>query len=152
MTMTTHRQSKQGLQQPGSISSTRQYGLLGTLPYDVVTMVFAFLNQNDCLNCMALNREWYNLVPDCSKSVWKTVVFCGRDIHIQPHSRRAQCLGKHVRHIQLDMTLDEQEDIFYELVKKLLDWGCNEIESLGIVFFFPQKKIKMNGINNDLKR
>ncbi|KAI9250982.1 hypothetical protein BDA99DRAFT_541624 [Phascolomyces articulosus] len=104
-----------------------QFGILNNLPFDVLVTIFSFLNQQDCLTCMAVNRTWYQHVPEYTKDIWKQVSFSKKDIHKSNH-RREKCIAKHVMSVTFDMFNEENK--LYIMMNKLLKWGCDKIESL----------------------
>ncbi|KAI8145781.1 hypothetical protein BJV82DRAFT_666346 [Fennellomyces sp. T-0311] len=98
------------------------------LPADITFIIFSYLDQQDCLNCMAVCRAWYDIVPHCAQLAWESVRFHPRDFAAH-HQRREKCLGSHVKTVVLDSFLEQQ---LYDMMQQLLDWGCAEIHSLEI--------------------
>ena len=68
---------------------------LRKLPYDIICNIFLYLDRQDCLNCMATCREWYDKVSQYTEDKWKTLQL-GQDGITQRQERN---LGKHVKHI-----------------------------------------------------
>ena len=99
-------------------------GLLEKLPYDIISKIFLYLHQKDCLNCMATCRQWYDLIPQFTQANWETIRFNSDGIRAyQEHN-----LGKHVKHVSFDYV---PKHLLSKMMQKLLDFDCTEIESLG---------------------
>ena len=105
-------------------SSIVRIGFLKKLSYDIISEIFLYLNQEDCLNCMATCREWYARIPQYTQANWETLHLDQNGI-TQPEERN---LGKHVKHV---LFYYMQADLLSKMMQKLLDCGCTEIESLG---------------------
>ncbi|KAI8143299.1 hypothetical protein BJV82DRAFT_612224 [Fennellomyces sp. T-0311] len=106
--------------------SMQQFGFLGTLPSDIILSIFAFFNQQDCLTCMAVCRDWYNVVPQYAKSAW-TTIHVQRNDGITENVRQIRCLGNHVKNVTLEK-LKEQDLCF--IMHMLVEWGCTKIRYL----------------------
>ena len=100
--------------------------LNNNLPFDIIAAIFSFLDQQECINCMAVNRSWFHQVPMYTRYIWKHVRLSENDIRM-PNYRREQCM-RYVRSVQLD-SFREMEEL-YIIMNKLITWGCDEIESL----------------------
>ncbi|KAG2218184.1 hypothetical protein INT45_003610 [Circinella minor] len=107
-------------------SNITHVGLLEKLPYDIISNIFLYLDQQDCLNCMATCRDWYDLIPQFTQANWKTIQL-NSDGMSQYQERN---LGKHVKHVKFD-GIPENE--LSTMMQKLLDFECTEIESLEFV-------------------
>ncbi|KAG2224274.1 hypothetical protein INT45_000305 [Circinella minor] len=99
------------------------------LPFDIITAIFSFLDQQECINCMAVNRSWFHQVPMYTRYIWKHVRLSENDIRM-PNYRREQCM-RYVRSVQLDSFREDEE--LYIIMNKLMTWGCDEIESLTFI-------------------
>ena len=58
-----------------SRSKRGHIGFILDLPFDIVTMIFSYLDQKDCLRCMGVSRTWNKHIPQYSRSIWKSVRF-----------------------------------------------------------------------------
>ena len=96
-------------------------GFLKNDSYDIISNIFVYLDQRDCLNCMATCREWCDDIPQFTQDNWKTISFEGTEI--SEHQKRN--LGKHVKDVTVCF------DSGATMIQQLLDCGCTEIESLG---------------------
>ena len=103
-------------------------GFLEKLSYDIISNIFLYLGQQDCLNCMATCREWYYRIPQFTQANWKTLQIDTNGIS----QRHRQNLGKHVKRVLFD---DVPEDLLSKMMQKLLECGCDEIESLGKILY-----------------
>ena len=96
------------------------------LPFDIITSIFSFLDQEECINCMAVNRSWFHQVPIYTRDIWKQVRLSESDIRM-PNYRRERCI-RYTNSVKLDSFREEEELHF--IMNKLLIWGCDGIESL----------------------
>ncbi|KAI9270453.1 hypothetical protein BDA99DRAFT_501822 [Phascolomyces articulosus] len=120
--------------------------ILDFLPYDIITKIFSYLEQKDCLTCMSVNRQWDNQVPQYTKNNWKTITISTRNVNIildnnsgnilyaASGSRLSRCLGKHVKSITFQSIHEEENNgegrELFILMQKLVDLGCDNVESL----------------------
>ncbi|KAI8146786.1 hypothetical protein BJV82DRAFT_599845 [Fennellomyces sp. T-0311] len=102
--------------------------LFGTLPFEITTKIFAYLEQADCLRCMAVCREWYSSVPQCSRDVW-TELGIPDDGTLGFNKRLQLCLGDHVESVMFYRFKYETD--LYRAMQKLIDAGCSRIKRLG---------------------
>ena len=107
--------------------------LLEKLPYDIISNIFLYLDQQDCVNCMRTCREWYELIPQFTKANWETLRL--GEVITHCHERN---FGKHVKHVIFNGV---PENELSTMMQKLLDFECTEIESLGKI----QKERKEKG-------
>ena len=109
-------------------------GLLEKFTYDLISNIFyIYLDQQDCLNCMATCHAWYELIPQFTQANWKTLQLDKKGISL----RQGQNLGKHVKHV---LFKGVSEYLLSDTMQQLLDYGCDEIESLGKVYIKPKKR------------
>ena len=99
-------------------------GFLKKLSYDIISNIFLYLDQQDCLNCMATCRDWYDHIPQYTEDNWETLQLNKNGV-TQLQERN---LGRHVKHV---LFYNVQADILSITMQRLLDCGCSEIESLG---------------------
>ncbi|KAI9250961.1 hypothetical protein BDA99DRAFT_608253 [Phascolomyces articulosus] len=117
------------------IDSNQQHGKLFVhdLPFDIISKIFSYLDQTECLTCMAVDRNWYYGVPHYVQSIWKTLEVLGSgDKALEEminNKRRKFCLGKHVKTIIFD-TFGEEETNLYALMQYLLDCDCKQLETM----------------------
>ncbi|KAI7854582.1 hypothetical protein BDC45DRAFT_507609 [Circinella umbellata] len=104
-------------------SSIVHNGFLEKLSYDIISNIFLYLDQQDCLNCMAVCRQWFELIPHFTEDKWETLRLDGNGIN---HYQKLN-LGKHVKHVFFDGV---PEDLLSNMMQKLLDSECTEIEFL----------------------
>ena len=104
-----------------------QHGFIGRLPLDILPTIFSYLNQHECLTCMAVCRAWLTIVPEYAKSVWSTLRLYPRDLQLRNQYRKL-CLGSHVKRVYLTKFRSDQD--LYRMVQKIIQWGCTHIESL----------------------
>ncbi|KAI8146611.1 hypothetical protein BJV82DRAFT_392252 [Fennellomyces sp. T-0311] len=114
------------------MTAYRQLGFMAALPSEIVQQIFQYLNQRDCLVSMTVCRDWDAVVPQYSKSVWRELRLNFNDAS-RDYRRRERCLGDHVQSVILESTAEERESGLYIMMRKVLDWGCHGIESLGKV-------------------
>ncbi|KAI8146797.1 hypothetical protein BJV82DRAFT_397991 [Fennellomyces sp. T-0311] len=50
-----------------------QSSVLGELPFEIAARIFSYINQRECLTCMAVCRAWYSTVPQYSRDVWANI-------------------------------------------------------------------------------
>ncbi|KAI7854583.1 hypothetical protein BDC45DRAFT_507610 [Circinella umbellata] len=97
--------------------------LLEKLPYDIISNIFLYLDQQDCVNCMRTCREWYELIPQFTKANWETLRF--GEVITHCHERN---FGKHVKHVIFN---GFRGPWLSKMIQRLLDCGCTQIKSLG---------------------
>ncbi|KAI7854593.1 hypothetical protein BDC45DRAFT_118980 [Circinella umbellata] len=114
-------------------SSIVHNGFLEKLPYDIISNIFLYLDQQDCVNCMATCPEWYDLIPQFTQANWETISLYSDGIS-QYQERN---LGKHVKHVKFD---NVPEGVLLNMMKKLLDRECTKIESFGKILYAKTKK------------
>ncbi|KAI7847730.1 hypothetical protein BDC45DRAFT_525173 [Circinella umbellata] len=112
-------------------------GFLNVLPYDVVTTIFSYLDQNDCIQCLNICKTWRDRVPEYTKSVWHTLKINGRfENTTRMNKAQGRFLGNHVKHVQvIHFIKKKNKNTFLDVMKQILDYGCNKIESLDFAFF-----------------
>ena len=121
------------MNQPSIINN----GFLKNNSYDIISNIFSYFDQQDCLNCMETCREWYDLIPQYTEANWKIVDFVGNGIS----QRQERNLGKHVKHASFELV---SECFLPKMMQQLLDCGCTEIESLGKILYKRKgKKIEI---------
>ncbi|KAI8138931.1 hypothetical protein BJV82DRAFT_628456 [Fennellomyces sp. T-0311] len=108
-------------------TKNQQLGYMAALHPDIILTVFGYLTQDDCLRCMAVCRDWYDMVPQYSQSLWKKVCLSGQNAH-KENQRQILCLGDHVKIVILD-TFDDEQGL-YRVMHKLFKWGCTQLISL----------------------
>ena len=99
-------------------------GFLEKLPYDIISNIFLYLGQQDCLNCMATCCDWYDIIPQFTKANWKTLLLDKKGIS----QLQEQNFRKHVKRVLFQ---DVQGNLLSKMMQKLLDYECTDIESLG---------------------
>ncbi|KAI8137052.1 hypothetical protein BJV82DRAFT_636983 [Fennellomyces sp. T-0311] len=104
-----------------------QLGFMAALHPDIVFEILSFLDQADCLTCMAVCRDWYQTIPKYSEGIWTILKFNARDVQ-EENQRQIRCLGEHVKSVSLD-AFESESDVYYVL-HKLFDWGCTKIKCL----------------------
>ncbi|KAI8137051.1 hypothetical protein BJV82DRAFT_636981 [Fennellomyces sp. T-0311] len=97
------------------------------LPSDIVLTVFSFMDQQDCLTCMAVCYDWYTVIPQYAQNAWKSLRLGENDIGKKDQCV-IRCLGDHVKSVIFN-NLENDKDL-YDLMHQLLEWGCSAIESL----------------------
>ena len=73
-----------------------------TLPAEIVSNIFGYLHQKDCIGCMLVCKQWHELFPGYihSTTVWQ-------DLTISPESwnkvsdSALRCLGPHVKNVSI---------------------------------------------------
>ncbi|KAI7847303.1 hypothetical protein BDC45DRAFT_526540 [Circinella umbellata] len=119
---------------------------LEKLPFDIISKIFLYLSQQDCLNCMKTCRLWYDLIPQFTKANWETLYFDGESID-QMIERN---LGKHVKHVYFKYHGGHG---LFNMMKKLLDYECTEIESLEFTECVSGSTVvEQNAFLNQLRR
>ena len=110
-------------------SDTRevQNTLFNALPSDVIDIIFSFIDQRDCVTCLSVCREWYNQVPEHTRSSWATVTF-STSYPSDDIPTRHRFLGNHVKAIEFDEYSDAP---LHALMKKLIACGCKSVKSVG---------------------
>ncbi|KAI9268110.1 hypothetical protein BDA99DRAFT_504857 [Phascolomyces articulosus] len=111
-------------------SHNQKFGFLDKFTFDIIAEIFSYLNQRDCLNCMATCRIWYNRVPEYTTSNWKTIQLFAHSAKINIKERLDHCLGSHVKHVTLCKI---QQNAFCTMLQRLKEGGCDEIESLELI-------------------
>ncbi|KAI8137038.1 hypothetical protein BJV82DRAFT_718485 [Fennellomyces sp. T-0311] len=109
------------------LTNTQQLGFLATLPPDIIPEILSFLDQVDCLTCMAVCRSWFRLIPQYAKGIWTTLRLDERNAGFE-NQRLSHCLGDHVKNVTLDTLKNEKDG--YHLMHNLLGWGCTRIKFL----------------------
>ncbi|KAI9496578.1 hypothetical protein BDB00DRAFT_807881 [Zychaea mexicana] len=106
-----------------------QLTMMELFPFDIVVAIFSHLSQQDCLNAMAVCRNWCDRIPQYTEDNWRALRLSRRDINgMLNHRRRSRCLGKHVKCVNICSIMKEHQVL--AILRKLLAWGCTEIESL----------------------
>ena len=107
---------------------------INNLPFDIVTNIFKYINQHDCLTLMSCCRLFLNQIPQYTVNNWKTIRLSKNNnsnmlMNIDDNLCFARCLGSHVKKIEFN-NFDIDRDV-YTMMQLLFDWGCNKVESLG---------------------
>ncbi|KAI9246732.1 hypothetical protein BDA99DRAFT_576546 [Phascolomyces articulosus] len=103
-------------------------GFLNKFSFDIITQIFSYLNQRDCLNCMKVCRTWYNDIPQYTAENWRTLRISSQEvIHGLINQRLLRCLGNHVKNVIL---ITMNQDKVYTILQILKKSGCHGIESL----------------------
>ncbi|KAI9270574.1 hypothetical protein BDA99DRAFT_502150 [Phascolomyces articulosus] len=111
------------------------------LTYDISTLIFSYLTQQDCLKAMSVCKLWYDCVPQYSKDLWKTLKLEPRQLQII-NRRHARCIGGHVKSVIIyGHKSDKNEEYLYTMMQYLLDHECDEIESMEIVGCSTQRQL-----------
>ena len=116
------------------MESVTEYNILNVFPFDVITNIFSYVAQEECLTAMAVCRNWYDRVPVYSETLWKTLKLGGSDM-LMINKRLGRCLEGHVKDVFICFKEDDKENDGKKLcgmMQFLLDHRCNEIESIGI--------------------
>ena len=116
------------------VKSVAEYNILNVLPFDVVTNIFSYLAQEDCLTTMAVCKNWYDRVPGHSETLWKALKLGSYDM-LMVNKRLGRCLGGHVKDVIMYFKEDDKKNDRKQLcnmMQFLLDHRCTEIESIGI--------------------
>ncbi|KAI9246750.1 hypothetical protein BDA99DRAFT_592358 [Phascolomyces articulosus] len=101
---------------------------LNKFSFDIITQIFSYLNQRDCLNCMKVCRTWYNDIPQYTAENWRTLRISSQEvIHGLINQRLLRCLGNHVKNVIL---ITMNQDKVYTILQILQKSGCHGIESL----------------------
>ncbi|KAI8140143.1 hypothetical protein BJV82DRAFT_624042 [Fennellomyces sp. T-0311] len=111
-------------------TSTIQLAFMAVLPLDVLLKLFSLIEQRDCLTCMTVCRDWFHSVPEYTKSLWKTIDIYTKSVSVSSTCWEL-CLGEHVRNVTLKAFPKEQD--LYNILQKLFDLRCTNIESLDFV-------------------
>ncbi|KAI9488664.1 hypothetical protein BDB00DRAFT_791729 [Zychaea mexicana] len=90
------------------------------LPIEVTRYIFSYLEQNDCLQCVTVSRQWFNTIPaialrqhlEISRTSWN---LC---------SLAMSCLAAHAQSV----TIDRQKA--QSVLKQLKTYNCR-IRKLG---------------------
>ncbi|KAI8142330.1 hypothetical protein BJV82DRAFT_616351 [Fennellomyces sp. T-0311] len=114
---------------PNNESLHYQIGFMGSLPSDVIPIIFSYLTRQDCIICMEVCRAWYQLVPQYSQKLWETIEMTSFDVGVVNRCLE-QCVGDHVKNV-IFASFDKEEHL-HSMMQKVLDWGCTKIKSLGI--------------------
>ncbi|KAI9250999.1 hypothetical protein BDA99DRAFT_608283 [Phascolomyces articulosus] len=107
---------------------TKHHDPIVDLPFDIVTEIFTFLNQRDCLSCMKVCKTWYTAVPEYTKEIWRTLRLTEKDPRKDMDGCFGACLGGHVKNIEFN-NFKEDKDL-YNIMEKLVGWKCDQVESL----------------------
>ena len=99
------------------------------LPPEILSLIFFYLSQRDCIRSMAVCKSWYTMIPNCSRRAWKKLVLHPAYIRRGDHVRWEQCLGRHVKSITFSQFQDEGE--LYRMMQKLADCNCLHAEHIG---------------------
>ncbi|KAI8137153.1 hypothetical protein BJV82DRAFT_718421 [Fennellomyces sp. T-0311] len=105
---------------PDSISH-----FMTALPFDIVSEIFSYLDQDDCLNSMAACRSWYDRVPIYSTQLWRKVQLETGDRRLK-NQRFLRCLGPHVRKVVLTASSKNELSLFLDTLR---NQSC-EIQSI----------------------
>ncbi|KAI8147625.1 hypothetical protein BJV82DRAFT_596310 [Fennellomyces sp. T-0311] len=112
------------------------------LPAEILTNVFSHLGQNDCISCLTVSRHWYNVVPLYSHAIWKELRLHPRVAHMDNHLCEPYVANR-IKSIVIEPSFENdwaflpekvsEQDVF-ALLKKCLDWGCDDIESIELMY------------------
>ena len=80
------------------ISPEKQLAFFVALPSDIVLEIMSYLNQQDCLTCMTVCRDWDKVIPEYTRPVWSKLNIKTGDLH-KYQRRRERCLGSHVKSV-----------------------------------------------------
>ena len=106
-------------------------GFIDFLPYDLVTSIFSYLDQNDCIQCLNICKSWRDRVPEYTKGVWQRLQINGRFENTTSIDKaQGRFLGHHVKHVQV-INVFKKKNTLFDVMKQILDYGCDKIESLG---------------------
>ncbi|KAI9498903.1 hypothetical protein BDB00DRAFT_325222 [Zychaea mexicana] len=106
---------------------SKESAIFDQLPFDIVSTIFSFVHQADVLTCMAVCRAWYDRVPQYTEKLWRTIHITSPDV-LTASYRRDRCLGSHVKSVVFETVPEEQ---LYSTMRKLVELGCDGIETLG---------------------
>ncbi|KAI8138075.1 hypothetical protein BJV82DRAFT_320772 [Fennellomyces sp. T-0311] len=111
---------------------TKQLGFISALPSDIVFEIFEYLNQRDCLACLTVCHDWYNIIPQYTQGIWKELRLDTRHAS-GDYQRLGRCLGRHVKHVIISRRNKQEQQIeqeqLHSIMRKLIDWECIEVES-----------------------
>ncbi|KAI9251000.1 hypothetical protein BDA99DRAFT_206408 [Phascolomyces articulosus] len=105
---------------------------LNELPFDILTEIFSYLSQDECLTCMDAGPAWFHLVPHYSERVWENITLLERSF-VKEDPRLKQCLGNHVKFVCL--RVNRNKEILYDLLDKLAEYKCDQIERISTLLF-----------------
>ncbi|KAI8138432.1 hypothetical protein BJV82DRAFT_631559 [Fennellomyces sp. T-0311] len=97
-----------------------QHDFLSTLPFDIIDNIISRLTQLDCLECMAVSRLWYKLIPQYTTHLWRKVEICLQE-NPRFNVRILHCLGPHVQTVQLAHCNEEQT---HAILSTLFRYHC----------------------------
>ena len=101
---------------------------MSILPLELLPTIFSYLSQQDCVNSMAVCRDWYSLVPQYSQGVWEYLRISQRNVY-KINKRWEKSVGEHVKKVVFLHILDENQ--LYQLMQKLYDCNCTKLKSIG---------------------
>ncbi|KAI9494745.1 hypothetical protein BDB00DRAFT_927947 [Zychaea mexicana] len=102
-------------------------GFMDALPFDIVSEIFSYLTQDDCIKSMSVSKSWYERVPIYCTHLWRTVELLPGDRHKRLKNQRfLQCLGPHVRKAVLSASSRDELSMF---LATLLEYTC-DIQSI----------------------
>ncbi|KAI9250997.1 hypothetical protein BDA99DRAFT_563912 [Phascolomyces articulosus] len=120
-----------------------EHTFINQLPFDIVTSIFSFLNQQECLTCMSVCRPWFDEIPQYTINNWKTVqLFPSRQDNsnsrsdianddLNPYYRLKYCLGNHLENVEFcGFSEEDDQKKLLMMMQMLIDCGCNQIQSL----------------------
>ena len=90
---------------------------------DVFTEIVSYVNQVDCIECMAVCRRWHKLIPQYGKEVWKELEISEKSWS-KFNNAMSQCLS-HVEKVSFPNAQNPHKQL-----QRLERQGCN-IQSLG---------------------
>ncbi|KAI9247439.1 hypothetical protein BDA99DRAFT_542886 [Phascolomyces articulosus] len=93
------------------------------LTSDILFDIFKYFSQKDCLQCMQICHDWYNVVPTYAHNVWSTINVKGTR-RFSWQTLWLEFVGEHVK--ELTFT-NWKERGLYTMMQKLLDRGCNNL-------------------------
>ncbi|KAI8146710.1 hypothetical protein BJV82DRAFT_665671 [Fennellomyces sp. T-0311] len=101
---------------------------LHPLPTEIIVEIASYLNQQDCLTCMAVCRSWYLTVPQYLQSVWKELKVSTRTFP-KGNSRWERCVRDYTKSIELG---DYDYHRLGSIIQMLVDCQFREIDSLEV--------------------
>ena len=93
------------------------------LPCEIFTEILSHVNQEDCMECMAVCRRWHKLIPQHAKDVWKEL-----EISEKSWSRFNNAISQCLIYVEKVSFLTPQNA--HKKLQRLERQGCN-IQSLG---------------------
>ncbi|KAI9250908.1 hypothetical protein BDA99DRAFT_204694 [Phascolomyces articulosus] len=93
-------------------------------PAETITEIISCLEQKDCVECMSVCHQWYNIIPNYihSTEVWRKLTIAP-DSWNKTNNAMIQCLGPHVKKVSIysqdSCTILEQLDKHHCGIKSL---------------------------------